>query len=123
MQGSGRGRSGRRSLYLGEWVFPASSRAFEEMPEAPAGRTSSASNPESRLDSAIRDCGAHAASPGETQGQTSEVRRGSREVCALGPRAPGGWTGRREGLEGWDLPGEGRHPPGVSTWKESPFGW
>ena len=113
MQGAGRGMSRRRSPHLGEWVFPASSQAFEETPEAPAGQTSSASSREFPLDSAVRECGAHAASPGETRGQTPSVRRGSREVCALWPPGPGRLDWAAGGAGGLRPPG-GRE---ASTWR------
>ncbi|XP_060264532.1 PI-PLC X domain-containing protein 1 isoform X4 [Ovis aries] len=58
MQGAGRGMSRRRSPHLGEWVFPASSQAFEETPEAPAGqraqRAAGSSRWTPRSESAVR---------------------------------------------------------------------
>nr|XP_042097509.1 PI-PLC X domain-containing protein 1 isoform X3 [Ovis aries] len=58
MQGAGRGMSRRRSPHLWEWVFPASSQAFEETPEAPAGqraqRAAGSSRWTPRSESAVR---------------------------------------------------------------------
>lgn len=90
-----------------------------------AERANRASSRESPLDSAVRECSAHAASPGETHGQTPEVRRGSRQVCAPGPRALGsglrcgrGWragTSRGKGGVHPASPRGRRVPPGGSA--------
>ena len=90
-----------------------------------AERAQRASSRESPLDSAVRECSAHAASPGETHGQTPEVRRGSREVCALGPQALGSGLGCGRGWKAGTSRGKGgvhpasprgrRVPPGGSA--------
>ena len=123
-RGQGGSGLGGGPLPLGDWVFPASSRAFEETPEAPVGRTSSASQ-QPGVPAGLRGQGVQRAS-GVPQGDPwadSQVEAGVPGGLRAGAPGPGQWTGLRQRLEGRDLPGEGRRPPSVSTRKEGPSWW